>query len=51
MVIAPDEPRATYEQIEIGLVVSNLEASRKFYREFIGLEEKLPIEDPVLGTT
>ncbi len=51
LVIAPDEPRSTYEQLEIGLVVSNLEVSRKFYREFIGLEELPPVEDPILHTT
>jgi catechol 2,3-dioxygenase-like lactoylglutathione lyase family enzyme len=50
LVIAPDEPGATYNQIEIGLVVSNLEVSRKFYRDFIGLEELPPVEDPILGT-
>ena len=48
IVIAPDEPGTTYDQIEIGLVVSNIEGSRKFYREFIGLEELPPVEDPVL---
>ena len=51
LVIAPDEPGATYEQIEIGLVVSNLEVSREFYRAFIGLEELPPVEDPILRTT
>jgi catechol 2,3-dioxygenase-like lactoylglutathione lyase family enzyme len=51
LVIAPDEPGAVYEQIEIGLVVSNLDVSRKFYRDFIGLEELPPVEDPVFHTT
>jgi catechol 2,3-dioxygenase-like lactoylglutathione lyase family enzyme len=50
LVIAPDEP-GVYDQIEIGLVVSDLEASRKFYRDFIGLEELAPVEDPILDTT
>ena len=49
--IAPDEPGTTYDQIEIGLVVSDLAVSRKFYREFIGLEELPPVEDSVLHTT
>jgi catechol 2,3-dioxygenase-like lactoylglutathione lyase family enzyme len=39
LVIAPDAPAATYDRIEIGLTVSNLIASRKFYRDFVGLEE------------
>jgi catechol 2,3-dioxygenase-like lactoylglutathione lyase family enzyme len=51
IVIAPDEPSSTYNQIEIGLVVSNLDVSRKFYREFIGLEELRPVEDSILHTT
>ena len=50
LVIAPDEPQSTFGQIEIGLVVSNIDASRKFYREFIGLEELPPVDDPILGT-
>ena len=50
IVIAPDEPAATYNQIEIGLTVSNLDVSRKFYREFVGLEELPPVDDPVFHT-
>jgi catechol 2,3-dioxygenase-like lactoylglutathione lyase family enzyme len=50
LVIAPDEP-AVYSQIEIGLVVSDIEVSRKFYREFIGLEELPPVKDAALKTT
>jgi catechol 2,3-dioxygenase-like lactoylglutathione lyase family enzyme len=51
LVIAPDEPGATYDQIEIGLVVSDIETSRKFYREFIGLEELPAVKDSILNTT
>jgi catechol 2,3-dioxygenase-like lactoylglutathione lyase family enzyme len=51
LVIAPDEPSASYNQIEIGLVVSDIEASRKFYREFIGIEELPAVKDTVLNTT
>jgi catechol 2,3-dioxygenase-like lactoylglutathione lyase family enzyme len=51
IVIAPGEPSAAYDQIEIGLVVSDLTASRRFYREFIGLEELPPVEDPIFHTT
>ncbi len=51
MVIAPNEPSVTYNQIEIGLVVSDIEVSRKFYREFIGLEELPPVKDSILNTT
>ena len=51
LVIAPNEPSATYGQIEIGLVVSDIEVSRKFYREFIGLEELPSVKDSILNTT
>jgi catechol 2,3-dioxygenase-like lactoylglutathione lyase family enzyme len=51
LVIAPDESSVTYSQIEIGLVVSDIEVSRKFYREFIGLEELPAVKDIVLNTT
>jgi len=47
LVTIPDAPASTYERIEIGLVVSDIEKSRKFYREFVGLEELPPIEDPI----
>jgi len=51
LVIAPNEPEALYSQIEIGLVVSDIEVSRKFYREFIGLEELPAVKDAVFNTT
>jgi catechol 2,3-dioxygenase-like lactoylglutathione lyase family enzyme len=51
LVIAPDEPSTTYTQIEIGLVVSDIEVSRKFYREFIGLDELPAVKDSVFNTT
>jgi catechol 2,3-dioxygenase-like lactoylglutathione lyase family enzyme len=51
IIIAPNEPSTTYNQLEIGLVVSDIEVSRKFYREFIGLEELPPVKDALLNTT
>ena len=47
LVIAPDAPAEVYQQIEVGRAVSNLEASRKFYREFVGLEELPAVDDPI----
>ena len=38
LVTIPDAPASTYEQIEIGLVVSDMETSRKFYGDFVGLD-------------
>ena len=37
--------------VGIGINVSDLEASRAFYRDFVGLDELEPVEAPVLGTT
>ena len=50
LIIAPGEPASFYERMEIGLVVSDIEVSRKFYRDFIGLEELPPVDDPVFNT-
>ena len=50
LVIAPNEPSTLYARFEIGLVVSDIEVSRKFYREFIGLEELPVVKDTVLNT-
>lgn len=46
-------PGATAEQlasIEVGLTVADLERSREFYREFVGLDELAPVDDPRFGT-
>jgi catechol 2,3-dioxygenase-like lactoylglutathione lyase family enzyme len=51
LTIVPSGTAATYEQLEIGLTVSNIEKSRAFYRDFMGLEELAPVEDPLFGTT
>jgi catechol 2,3-dioxygenase-like lactoylglutathione lyase family enzyme len=50
MVAIPNASASTYEQIEIGLVVSNMDASRKFYREFVGLKELPSVEDTIFDT-
>jgi catechol 2,3-dioxygenase-like lactoylglutathione lyase family enzyme len=51
LIITGDPPGTTYDEIEIGLVVSDIEESRAFYREFVGLEELDPVYDPVFETT
>ncbi|HEX7081978.1 MAG TPA: VOC family protein [Gammaproteobacteria bacterium] len=51
LVIAPDAPAELYDTVEIGLTVSDLDESRAFYREFVGLEELPPVRDPVFDTT
>jgi catechol 2,3-dioxygenase-like lactoylglutathione lyase family enzyme len=50
LVVAPGAPQEFYDSIDLGLNVSDLEKSRAFYREFVGLDELPPIDDPVLGT-
>jgi catechol 2,3-dioxygenase-like lactoylglutathione lyase family enzyme len=51
LIVVPDASAATLQQIEIGLTVADLERSRAFYRDFVGLEELGPVEDPLFGTT
>ena len=51
LVVAPGASPEVYDSIDLGLTVSELEKSRAFYREFVGLDELPPVEDPVLGTT
>jgi catechol 2,3-dioxygenase-like lactoylglutathione lyase family enzyme len=50
LVIAPGAAPELYQSIELGLTVSDLDKSRAFYRDFVGLEELPPVDDPVLGT-
>jgi len=45
IVIAPNAPQELYDTIEVGLTVSDLDVSRAFYREFVGLEELPPEHD------
>jgi catechol 2,3-dioxygenase-like lactoylglutathione lyase family enzyme len=51
LVVAPGAPASTYESMEVGITVTDLEKSRAFYREFVGLDELAPVADPMLGTT
>lgn len=51
LVVAPGAPAATYEQVEVGINVSDLEKSRGFYREFVGLDELPPVPDASIGVT
>jgi hypothetical protein len=51
LVIAPNAPKDTYGQLEIGIAANDLDKSRAFYRTFVGLEERPAVKDPVLGVT
>jgi catechol 2,3-dioxygenase-like lactoylglutathione lyase family enzyme len=44
-------PGAETNGVEAGVNVSNLEKSRAFYRDFEGLEELPPVNDPMIGVT
>jgi catechol 2,3-dioxygenase-like lactoylglutathione lyase family enzyme len=50
LVIEPGAPAARYQEIEVGVTVSDLEASRAFYREFVGLEELPAAHDALFDT-
>ncbi len=50
LIITGDAPGTTYDEIEVGLTVSDLAASRAFYRDFVGLEELEPEYDPIFET-
>ena len=51
LVVVPDAAESVYDQIEVGLTVSDLAASRAFYGDFVGLQALAPVEDPRFGTT
>jgi catechol 2,3-dioxygenase-like lactoylglutathione lyase family enzyme len=48
LVIVPAAP--DYAEVEVGLTVADLDASREFYRDFVGLEELPPVHDPLFDT-
>ncbi|MGW8370434.1 MAG: VOC family protein [Gammaproteobacteria bacterium] len=50
LIITGDPAGTTYDEVEVGLTVSDIEKSRAFYREFVGLEELEPVYDPVFET-
>ena len=51
VVIRPGAKDGSNDGVGIGIGVSNLEESRAFYREFVGLDELPPVEDRLLGVT
>jgi predicted enzyme related to lactoylglutathione lyase len=50
LVVAPGALPSTYEAMEVGITATDLEKARAFYRDFVGLEELPPVDDPILGT-
>jgi catechol 2,3-dioxygenase-like lactoylglutathione lyase family enzyme len=51
LVVVPGAQPAVYDRMEVTIAVSDLERSRVFYREFVGLDELPPVEDAMLGAT
>lgn len=50
LVILPGATTEALAAIEVGLTVADLERSREFYRQFVGLEELPPVHDARFGT-
>ncbi|MBO9580647.1 MAG: hypothetical protein J7498_07120 [Sphingobium sp.] len=51
VVIKPGAKDGSNDGVGVGISVSNLEKSRGFYREFVGLDELPAIKDKALGLT
>ncbi|MCB5425881.1 hypothetical protein H0274_11475 [Altererythrobacter sp. CC-YST694] len=51
IVIRPGAKDSSNDGVGVGISVSNLEKSRAFYREFVGLDELPPVTDKLLGLT
>jgi predicted enzyme related to lactoylglutathione lyase len=50
LMVVPGAPNEMFSRIEVGLTVSDVEKSRRFYGEFVGLEELEPGEARGLAT-
>lgn len=51
IVVNPDAADHSDDGVGVGIQVSDLDASRAFYRDFVGLDELDPVESTLLGTT
>ena len=51
LVVIPGASREALDRFEVGMTVSDLEQSRAFYRDFLGLPEAKPVRSELLGTT
>jgi catechol-2,3-dioxygenase len=51
LVVLPGAAPSVFETMEVGLTVTDLEKSRAFYRDFVGLEELPAVKDALLGVT
>jgi catechol 2,3-dioxygenase-like lactoylglutathione lyase family enzyme len=51
LIVAPGAPPEAYGSVTVGINATNLERSRAFYRDFVGLDELKPEQDAFLGVT
>ena len=51
LVVVPNASPQELARFEIGITVADLDASRAFYRDLLGLDEHPPVRDELLGTT
>ncbi|MCB2065988.1 MAG: hypothetical protein KDE15_05030 [Erythrobacter sp.] len=51
LLIRPEAQDHSDDGVGVGINVSDIETSRAFYREFVGLDELDPVEAPIMGTT
>lgn len=51
IVVNPEAADHSDDGVGVGIQVSDLDASRAFYRDFVGLDELEPVESSLLGTT
>lgn len=51
LVVMPGASQSVYDSMEVGLTVTDLEKSRAFYRDFVGLDELPAVQDTLLGVT
>ena len=51
LVVTTGNDSTARERIEVGITAGDVEKSRAFYREFVGLEELPPVPDGLLGVT
>jgi catechol 2,3-dioxygenase-like lactoylglutathione lyase family enzyme len=51
LVVMPGASQSVYDSMEVGLTVTDLEKSRAFYRDFVGLDELPAVKDTLLGVT
>ena len=49
LVVMPGASQSVYDSMEVGLTVTDLEKSRAFYRDFVGLDELPAVKDTLLG--